>query len=181
MRDRSDAIMVGIDTVLADDPQLNTRLPKGGHDPIRVVVDSNLRLPLSARVLTVDSESGIIVVTTGNADDGRIAELEKAGADVVVVPAVGGQVNLQEMVAELGRIGLQSILLEGGASLAAAALRQCIVDRVAIFIAPKLLGGNDGKMLFNGPGLTVMNEAINLKNIRVSRFGDDILVEGEVA
>jgi diaminohydroxyphosphoribosylaminopyrimidine deaminase/5-amino-6-(5-phosphoribosylamino)uracil reductase len=181
MRDRSDAIMAGIGTVLADDPQLTTRLPDGGQDPIRIVVDSNLQLPVSAQVLTVDSPTGLVVITIESADIVRIKSLEKAGAEVVVVPAVDGQVDLKAMVAELGRRNIQSVLLEGGATLAAAALRQGIIDRVAIFVAPKLLGGNDGAMLFNGIGCTLMSEAVKLENIRVSRFGDDVLYEGEVA
>lgn len=181
MRNRNDAIMVGIGTVLADDPQLTTRLPEGGRDPIRIVVDSHLELPLTARLLNNDSPARVIVVTTDTANADRSGNLQDKGVEVIALPASNGKVDLKLMLAELGRRNIQSILLEGGATLATEALRHGIIDRVAIFIAPKLLGGSDGTMLFNGPGRTAMSDALQLHNTRVRFFGDDILVEGEVA
>lgn len=180
LRDRSDAIMVGIGTVLADNPQLTTRLPQSGQDPIRIIVDSNLQIPVSARVLTVDSKASAIIVTTDRADLRRISALEKFGNEIIVVPNKDGRVDLKVMLAELGRRNIQSILLEGGATLAAEAVRSEIVDRVAMFIAPIFLGGDDGAGVFSGVGCRKLSDAVKLQNTRVQKFGDDILIEGEI-
>ena len=181
MRNRCDAIMVGIGTVLADDPQLTTRLPQGGHDPIRIVVDSKLQLPPSSRLLNVDSSAKVIIVTTEAAPLERAEPLRQMGAEIIVLPAMEGRVDIGLMFAELGRRNIQSVLLEGGATLAAEALRRGMIDRIAIFVAPKMLGGNDGSLLFAGPGVTAMNDAVQLKNTRIRLFDGDILIEGEVA
>ncbi len=182
MRDRTDAIMVGIGTVLADDPQLTTRLSDGaGKDPIRVIVDSNLRIPDHAQVLSSDSPASAIIVTTEAADLDKMNKLQARGVEFIVVGEKDGKVDLLAMVKELGQRNIQSILLEGGAILAAEALRCGIADRAAVFIAPKFLGGDDGSGVFSGPGCTVMNDAVQLKEINVRHFGDDILVEGEIS
>lgn len=181
MRDKTDAIMVGIGTVLADDPQLTTRLPGGvGKDPIRVIVDSKLRIPDNAQVLSVDSPASVIIVTTDAADPVKMDKLKTRGVEFIIVGENDGKVDLLEMVKELGQRDMQSILLEGGAILAAQALRYKIADRAAVFIAPKFLGGDDGSGVFSGVGCTKMNNAVQLKDINVRHFGDDILVEGEI-
>ncbi|PLX98980.1 MAG: bifunctional diaminohydroxyphosphoribosylaminopyrimidine deaminase/5-amino-6-(5-phosphoribosylamino)uracil reductase RibD [Desulfuromonas sp.] len=181
MRNVSDAIMVGVGTVLADDPQLTTRLPHNGKDPVRIIVDSNLKIPETARVFNPDSAAQVILLTTPRADAGKITALQNIGAEVVVVPERNGRVDLRAAMQELGRRDIQSVLLEGGATVAAEALKCGIVDRMAIFIAPKLLVGNDGKCLFNGSGCKLMKDALQLKAVTVRQFADDILVEGEVS
>ena len=181
MRDQSDAIMVGVGTVLEDDPKLTTRLPGGGKDPIRVVVDSKLSIPESALVFNPESPASVIVVTTDQADNSRKQAIEGMGAEIIVVPALDGRVDLKTAMQELGRRGIQSVLLEGGATLAAEALKCGVVDRTALFIAPKFLGGNDGSSLFSGAGCVRLQDAIQLKDIRIRQFADDILVEGEVS
>ncbi len=180
MRDHADAIMVGVGTVLADNPQLTARIPDG-KDPIRVVIDSTLSIPETARVFNPASSAGVIVVTTGQADSGKLKAIEKAGAEIITVPDKDGRVDLQKAMQELGARNIQSILLEGGATLAADALASGVVDRAAVFIAPKLLGGNDGKAVLTGAGCTRLNEALRLQDIRVRRFADDILIEGEIS
>ncbi len=181
MRDRADAIMVGIGTVLADDPKLTTRHPEGGRDPLRVVVDTHLRIPETAQLLTVDSQAGTIVFTTDAADARKRERLVKIGVEVVVVPAVEERVDLQSVMLDLGRRNIQSVLLEGGATLAAEALRRRVVDRAAFFIAPMLFGGDDGSAVFSGRGCRLVKEAVRLDNVRIRQIADDILVEGEVA
>ncbi len=181
MRDRSDAIMAGIGTILADDPQLTTRLPDGGKDPVRVIADSRLRIPVSARVFNPASSAGVIILTTVQAESERKKVLENAGAEIIVVPEQQERIDLQAAMRELGSRGIQSVLLEGGATLAAEALKGGVVDRAAVFIAPKLLGGSDGSAVLAGAGCTRLQDAIQLKGIRLQQFADDILVEGEIS
>ncbi len=180
MRDRSDAIMVGIGTILADDPSLTTRLPEGGKDPVRIIVDSKLRIPESARVVCQESSARSIIITTNQADEAKIVSIQSKGVEVIVVSDRDGRVDLSQAMEKLGALNIQSILLEGGANLAASALKEGIVDRVAVFIAPKLLGGNDGSSVLLGPGCSSLEDALHLKDIRVRHFADDILVEGEI-
>lgn len=181
MRDQSDAIMVGVGTILADDPQLTTRLEKDGKDPTRIVVDSHLRVPVSAKILSLSSTAPTILVTTDTADRERIDQLSRSGIEVVVAPSVDGRVDLKILMEMLGARGVQSILLEGGATLAAEALKSGIVDHVALFVAPKLLGGSDGRSLLSGRGCRFMTDAIRLSDIRLQQFDDDILIEGEIS
>ncbi|BCR04764.1 riboflavin biosynthesis protein RibD [Desulfuromonas versatilis] len=180
LRDRVDAIMVGIGTVLRDDPRLTTRLPEGGRDPLRVVVDGRLRIPEDAAMLRLESAAATLIATTAEAPAEKVARLRAGGADVLVVPGKDGRVGLAELMRELGARGIQSLLLEGGATLNAAALEAGLVDRVMLFVAPKLLGGFGGKGIFAGAGVERLAEARLLEDLRVTRFGDDILVEGEV-
>lgn len=179
LRDQVDGILVGIGTVLADNPQLTTRLPEGGRNPLRIVVDSTLKIPEDAALLN-GSSAPPLIVTTARAPQKRIDALSALGVEILTIPEGEGGVDLAAMMAELGRRGLQSILLEGGAHLNGAALRVGLVDRVMVFIAPKLLGGGDGRGIFAGPGARLLDGAVELDHLRVSRFGDDILVEGEV-
>lgn len=179
LRDQVDGILVGIGTVLADNPQLTTRLPEGGRNPLRIVVDSTLKIPEDAALLN-GSSAPPLIVTTARAPQNRIDALSALGVEILTIPEGEGGVDLAAMMAELGRRGLQSILLEGGAHLNSAALRAGLVDRVMVFIAPKLLGGGDGRGIFAGPGARLLDGAVELDHLRVSRFGDDILVEGEV-
>jgi diaminohydroxyphosphoribosylaminopyrimidine deaminase/5-amino-6-(5-phosphoribosylamino)uracil reductase len=181
LRDRLDAVMVGIGTVLRDDPLLTTRLPEEGRDPVRVVVDTDLRLPEEATLLRSGSPAGTIVATGPSAPAEKAARLERRGVRILRCAAPEGGVDLPELMRRLGTEGIQSILLEGGATLNGAALRAGIVDRVMFFLAPMLLGGGDAPGIFSGPGPQRLAGALRLQGVEVSRSGDDILVEGEVA
>ncbi len=180
LRDRMDAIMVGVGTVLKDDPRLTTRLPEGGQDPLRIVVDSALRIPEAASVLSVASGAPTLIATTARAPRDKIERLRARGAEILEIGERGGRVDLSQLMVQLGAQGIQSILLEGGAELNAGALAADIVDRVMIFVAPKLLGGFGGKGIFAGCGVATLAEARELEDVLVTRFGDDILIEGEV-
>ncbi len=133
-RDEMDAVMVGIGTVLADDPRLTCRR-RGGRDPLRVIIDSRLRIPLGALVLTKEAAPATLLASV-IAQGRKLSALRTRGATVLSLPGRGGRVSLRRLFDELGRRGIASVLLEGGATLAAAALREGLVDRVALFVTP---------------------------------------------
>lgn len=180
LRDCVDAIMVGIGTVEHDDPRLTTRLEEGGRDPLRVVVDSSLRIDESAAILNLDSEAATLIATTDRAPTDKARRLEKKGIELLRATGADGQVDLTALLRHLGQRQIQSVLLEGGASLSGSALKQGLVDRVMVFVAPKLLGGGDGLGIFAGKGVTSMADALHLEDVRTSRLGDDLLIEGEI-
>ncbi|MGA2152287.1 MAG: bifunctional diaminohydroxyphosphoribosylaminopyrimidine deaminase/5-amino-6-(5-phosphoribosylamino)uracil reductase RibD, partial [Geobacteraceae bacterium] len=139
LRSRVDAIMVGVGTVIADDPLLTSRIP-GGKDPLRVVVDSTLRIPLDARLLYLESAAGTVVATV-NDDAAAVARIRERGAEVLICREKNGRVDLHDLLARLGAMTVQSLLLEGGSTLAGEALRLGLIDKVMLFFAPKLVGG----------------------------------------
>jgi diaminohydroxyphosphoribosylaminopyrimidine deaminase/5-amino-6-(5-phosphoribosylamino)uracil reductase len=176
-RAQADAVIVGVGTVLADNPQLNCRIA-GGRDPVRVVVDTRLRTPVDARMLRLRSAAGAIVVTS-KANLKRAARRYRApNVEVVGVGVRDGSVDLVDMMREFGRRGWCNVLFEGGSHLAGAALRAGIIDEVAIFIAPKILGG--GIPAIDGIDAESVRRAIALDSISARQSGLDLLVEGSV-
>lgn len=175
LRSMVDAIMVGVGTVLADDPQLTARIP-GGQDPQRVVVDSSLRISPDARMFCQESSVATIIATVSD-DRHRVEQLESLGAEVLRCRGNQGRVDLRDLLARLGARGVQSILLEGGSELAGEALRAGLIDKCVLFYAPKFLGGADGFGLFGGPSTKRMDECLRLKDVTVRRFGDDVMIE----
>ncbi len=175
LRSQVDAVLVGVGTVEADDPQLTARIPKG-RDPLRVVVDSSLRFPRQARMLRSPSPAGTVIATVSR-EPAATRELESLGAEILRCRGRAGRVDLGDLFAQLGARGVQSLLLEGGGVLAGEALRQGLIDKFLLFFAPKLVGG-EGLAPFIGPGVGRMAEAFRLQDISVTRFDDDILVEG---
>lgn len=174
MRGETDAIMVGRGTVERDDPALTTRHGKG-KNPVRVVVDSELKIPLMARLF---GEAGkVIIATTRRAAKARVREVEERGATVLLLPSVKGGVNLKRLMVKLGEMEIVSLLIEGGGTLAASSVRCGIVDKLALFYAPKVIGG-DGLPLFGGLGVKRLVDSIAVKGMRVKRLGDDFMVEG---
>jgi diaminohydroxyphosphoribosylaminopyrimidine deaminase / 5-amino-6-(5-phosphoribosylamino)uracil reductase len=179
LRHRVDAIVVGIGTVLADDPQLTTRRPGGrGKDPIRIVLDSRLRLPLTARMLKLDSEAPTWVATTSQAPPETIRALTARGAQVLVLPADADRVSLPALLAELGARQVQSLLVEGGAETLGTFFDQRLVNRFYFFYAPKILGGQQAPGMVGGQGIVHLGEAHIAKNLSVRRVGGDLLVSG---
>ncbi len=178
LRDRLDAVMVGAGTVRVDDPRLTCRLPEG-RDPIRIVVDGRLRMSPRARVLRVRSAAPTWVVTAADAPRVREAVLRAAGAEVIRLPG-HGRVRLAAALSELGRRGVTSVLLEGGATLAAAALRGRLVDSVVLFLAPMIIGG-DGLPLVGSLGVRSLSQAPRLGRLRVESVGADLLLESTLS
>ncbi|MFT9493952.1 bifunctional diaminohydroxyphosphoribosylaminopyrimidine deaminase/5-amino-6-(5-phosphoribosylamino)uracil reductase RibD [Anaerosolibacter sp.] len=179
LRHQYAGIMVGIGTVLADDPMLTTRLENGiGIDPVRIIVDSHGRIPLESRVLHLSSSAKTLIATTDQIPKEKLLALQSLGAEVILLPSIQGQVSLPDLTKALGERKLDSILLEGGSTLNYAALEAGIVDKVMAFISPKLLGGAHAKTPIGGQGKSLVRDAIQLKNISIHRFDEDILIEG---
>jgi diaminohydroxyphosphoribosylaminopyrimidine deaminase/5-amino-6-(5-phosphoribosylamino)uracil reductase len=179
LRDEHDAVMVGVGTVLADDPKLTTRR-RGGRDALRIVVDSRGRTPPTAHVVAQESAAGCLIAVTGRAPRRRLEALRQAGAETLVLPARGGRVDLRELWKVLGGRGLLSVLVEGGPELAASALREGVIDKLALFLAPKVLFGNEALSAFGGRSAGRLAQAAELGIRRVRRLGPDLLIEAYV-
>jgi len=176
--------MVGIGTVLRDDPLLNVRLPGGKNifHPLRVIVDSKLRIPFNSRVVRTAGQYRTLVATTRLTSPSRARRLRQAGLELIVVrKSPYGGLNLRALMAELGRRGIVSVLLEGGPTLNASALREKVVDRVLIFMAPKIIGGKKAPGMVGGDGTLRVRDARPVKILRIRRSGPDLMVEGELA
>jgi diaminohydroxyphosphoribosylaminopyrimidine deaminase / 5-amino-6-(5-phosphoribosylamino)uracil reductase len=180
LRDRVDAVMVGAGTVLYDDPQLTTRLPDGGRDAIRVVVDSALTTPENAKILHLESKAPTLLAVLDETCDKKIECYEKPGVQVLRIPGQNGRIDLAVLMRKLGKMDIHSILLEGGSRLNTEMWKCNLVDRAMVCIAPRILGGGDGLSLFSGEGALCMADAIQLEDVRYTLWGPDVLVEGEV-
>ncbi|MDF2720560.1 MAG: 5-amino-6-(5-phosphoribosylamino)uracil reductase [Paenibacillus sp.] len=176
MRHRHQAIMVGVETVIADDPLLTARLETEAIQPIRLIVDSRLRLPLDAQVV-VNQETKTIVLTTNHASIEQILRLNALGVEVIKC-GDGPRVDLKKAMSVLAEREIGSILLEGGGTLNGAMLAEGLVDKVVLFIAPKIVGGRDAPAAFALDGFERMAEAIELSEVNVERFGDDCCISG---
>jgi diaminohydroxyphosphoribosylaminopyrimidine deaminase/5-amino-6-(5-phosphoribosylamino)uracil reductase len=182
LRSQVDAVMVGIGTVLHDDPQLTAR-PPGSRvpQPLRVILDSRLRMPLNAKVLSTKGGGRVMIITTHRAAKPQLENLQRLGATVVIVPAEQGRVSLNACLAELGKRGITTVLLEGGSELNASALRAGLINRFQVYVAPSLLGGQDAKGVFGGTSPTSLTDAMPLKDVQVKRVGKDLFIEAMVA
>lgn len=177
-RHRYSAIMVGVGTVLTDDPQLTCRI-EGGKNPIRIVCDSRLRTPLAAQLVQTAREVPTILATCCT-DLERHAPYAAAGCRVLAVPEQNGRLDLSALMELLGQEGIDSILLEGGGTLNWSALEAGVVQKVLAYIAPKLLGGQTAKTPVSGGGFPSPAEAVTLKTSAITQLGDDLLIESEV-
>jgi diaminohydroxyphosphoribosylaminopyrimidine deaminase/5-amino-6-(5-phosphoribosylamino)uracil reductase len=176
LRHQHEAIMVGIGTVLADDPLLNTRASVPAIDPVRIIVDSKLRLPLDARVVT-DRSIRTIVLTSGEASAEQRVALEAAGVEVVVC-GTDAKVDLAAAMKKLGELEIGSILLEGGGQLNGAMLEAGLIDKIVLYYAAKIIGGADAPGTFTFAGIEKMADAIQLEQVSVEMAGEDICVSG---
>lgn len=183
MRGRYRGIMVGIGTVLADDPMLNCRV-EGGVDPVRIICDSNLHIPTESQIVKTASDMETIVACSQEALESerkqeKIRRLKEAGIQIIGTEGAHG-VNLVELMKKLGGQNIDSILLEGGGTLNASALEDGIVNKVYAYIAGKLIGGMDARSPVEGMGIDRMADAITLQNMEIEKLGDDFCIVGYV-
>ena len=177
LRDRLDAVLVGVGTVLADDPMLTTRLKKG-RDPVRIIVDTDLRIPDEAKVLNSGSSAPTLIAVGAHVPPQRLRRVEKSGVLSLTCPTNEGRIDLAALMDILGGMDIVSLLVEGGSAIMGSMIRERLVDKFYIFKAPKILGGNDGIPMAFGPGPREMADCLRIKHIKLRRFGDDILVRG---
>ena len=181
LRHRTDAIMVGINTIRHDNPSLTTRLPDSqGSDPVRVILDTHLSISPDAQVLRQTSAKPTILVAGSPVAEDKKQAFEKLGARVLEVTLRNDLIDMNALMAQLGAMELTSLLIEGGSRVLASAFNQAVVDKVFFFYAPKILGGDDGIPICSGPGAEQMAECIRINGIAVHQFGDDVLIEGYV-
>lgn len=179
LRDIYDGILVGINTVLTDDPLLTARV-EGGKNPMRIVVDSKLRIPLEAKVIT-DKSAKTVIATTNIADKDKIELLKAQDIEVIIVDSdEDDKVDIIKLLAILGQKNICSILVEGGAQIHGSFVAQNLVDKVYVFIAPKLVGGKEAKSPIEGIGISNLAKAIQLENIQTETLSGDILITGKV-
>lgn len=178
-RNKYMGIMVGINTVLADDPMLSCRI-EGGRNPIRIICDTKLRTPMEAQIVKSAKGQKTILATAETEEEKRKA-YEAAGCEILTVKKKDGHLDLQDLMKKLGNAGIDSILLEGGADLNASALKQGIVKEVHTYVAPKLFGGKEAKTPIAGEGVLYPKEAYPLKIKDIKRLGEDYLIQSEVS
>jgi diaminohydroxyphosphoribosylaminopyrimidine deaminase/5-amino-6-(5-phosphoribosylamino)uracil reductase len=176
LRDQVDGVVVGIGTILRDDPSLTARI-KGGRDPYRIVFDSQLRIPENAKVVET-FPSKTIVATTELAPRDKMERLKKKGVQVLIFDSAEGRVDLRSCLHKVGEMGMMSLLVEGGAQINGSFLDQGSIDKILLFLSPKLIGDHQASGIFGGQGVAYLKEAISVRDLKVRRIGDDILLEG---
>jgi diaminohydroxyphosphoribosylaminopyrimidine deaminase/5-amino-6-(5-phosphoribosylamino)uracil reductase len=176
LRNKYDAVVVGAGTVIADNPQLTCRIA-GGRDPWRIILDARLRIPLNAEFLRGRGKDKNLIVTSDTAPAGKIRALKNLGAMVWRLPAREGAVRWLPLLKKLAKIGIASVLIEGGATTAAGALKEKMVDKMLLFYAPRLLGG-DGRYMIDSLGIEHIKQSVMLQNLKVQKSGADLLISG---
>lgn len=174
MRHQLKGIMTGINTILADNPLLTCRI-EGGMEPVKIMVDSKLKIPLDANVL----KGRCIIGTTHNCDKTKQKALEKMGINIITTHGQD-RVDVTELMKKLAEIKIDSILLEGGGTLSYSMLSEGLVDKAVFFIAPKIIGGENAKTPVEGNGIELMRNAIELENTNIKSIGRDFMIYGDV-
>ncbi|MGE5544342.1 MAG: RibD family protein, partial [Bacillota bacterium] len=181
LRNTYDAVLVGIGTVLKDDPRLNTRLPQEDtRDPVRLIIDARLETPTDSRILQTAGQQETIIYCLSGVDSLKVKQFTDLGAEVVAIRGSSGRVPLEEVFRDVAQRGLMSVLMEAGSQINAYALEKRLVDKVYWFIAPRICGGDQAVSPVGGRGIELMSQTINLKNVIVRSFEGDLLVEGYV-
>lgn len=174
LRNSVDAVLVGIDTVLKDNPRLTCRIPNG-KDPKRVIVDSKLRMPLNSDVL---NDGNVIIATTKFCNKKKKRGLEEKNIELMIFN--DKKIKLRKLMEELAKKEIISVLIEGGAEIAGSAIDEKIVDKVIFIISPKIIGGNNALSAVGGEGTAKISNSIELRNLRFRRFDDDVVIEGNL-
>jgi diaminohydroxyphosphoribosylaminopyrimidine deaminase/5-amino-6-(5-phosphoribosylamino)uracil reductase len=176
LRDRVDGILIGVGTLLRDDPLLTARV-KGARDPFRIILDSRLRIPEGARVVRNLPERTIIASTRA-APGKKVERLEKKGVRVLIVDSKAGRVDLRSCLRRLGEIGLVTLMVEGGSRVNGAFLDERLFDKFLLFLSPRLIGDPHAIGMFDGKGFKHLKDATPLERLKTRRIGQDILIEG---
>ncbi|MCK9203080.1 MAG: bifunctional diaminohydroxyphosphoribosylaminopyrimidine deaminase/5-amino-6-(5-phosphoribosylamino)uracil reductase RibD [Bacteroidales bacterium] len=181
MRQQLGGVMVGVNTIMFDDPQLNIRLQarKKWKNPLKIVTDTHGRIPLGAKIFKQDPQLALIA-TTGLASKSRLRDMERLGAQVLICPVKDDRVDLRFLMRSLGVMGIDSVMIEGGGALAFSAIKAGIVDKIVTFIAPKILGGKNAPTPVGGDGIPLMEQAVMLEDMKARKIGQDIMVEGRI-
>jgi diaminohydroxyphosphoribosylaminopyrimidine deaminase/5-amino-6-(5-phosphoribosylamino)uracil reductase len=177
LRKKVDAILVGIETVLHDDPELTVRLGKKfTGQPIPIVLDSRLRIPIESRLLKIHKSP--LIITTNKADQEKKSDLEHMGSRVLIFDSDNnGKIDLHSLLKKLGELGITSVLVEGGSTVAASALSQRVVDKIVLFYSPKIIGA-EGISMVGGLNILKVKEALAIRGLKVKVFGEELMIEG---
>lgn len=175
LRTEVDAVMVGLNTVLRDNPELTPRLSRG-KDPIKIVVDSNLKIPKNCNLMK--NPAKLIIAVTNKAPKNDIKKMQQKGVTIIPAKSKMGMVDLQDLIKQLGKHEISSVMIEGGSELNSSAIRADVVDKILIFTAPKIIGNGLGAI--GNLGIKTVDKAINLKNPVAKKIGNDILIEGHL-
>jgi len=179
LRDAVDAILVGVGTVVADNPRLTTRLPhKKGKNSLRIILDTYLRTPPDSFVVSQTQDAPTLIATGPKPYKKRKVAMERLGVEILPLPLVRGRVSLAELLNHLGNRDITSLLVEGGAEVHGGFFYDKLVDKVYIFFAPKIIGGNSAVTMVGGIGVQTVPEASLLRDVRFRRFDNDIMIEG---
>lgn len=177
-RNKYSSIMVGVGTVIADNPSLTCRIT-GGRNPIRIICDTELNTPIDSTLITTAKEVRTIIATACTSSERQRPYLTY-GCEILSINRYQNHIDLNHLMTELGKAGIDSVLLEGGSALNFSALQSRIVNKVQAYIASKLFGGEQSKSPVGGAGIQEVNNCFTLKNQTLTWFGEDVLMEGEV-
>ena len=182
LREGVDAILTGVGTVLADDPMLNVRIrTRRKRQPLRVIVDSHLSIPLTANVIRTANEQSTLVVTTHKASTDRIKEIKNHGANILYIEPTGsGWINMDILLDHLGKEGIMSLLVEGGSRVITSFLQEGLTDKIIVIYGPIIIGGDDSIPMVKGTSPPSLDKAIRITDSTVRKIGDDIVVEGYI-
>lgn len=179
LRARVGAVLVGVNTIIVDNPRLTCRIGKGGgRNPLKIIVDSRLRAPLNARIF---DECKVLIATTRKHDSRKRKLLEERGVKFLIVGGdKNGRVDLKKLMGKLSELEITSVLIEGGGEVNASALEAGIVDKILFYVAPKIIGGVGGKTPVAGEGVELVKNAVKIKDMTINKIGEDILLEGHI-
>ena len=181
MRHENDAILIGAGTLIADNPSLTARVNDfDAKDPVRIILDPDLVINENAKILTQKSNAPTIIATCQDAPVSKKDSLKNAGAKIIELPCKDRQFDLNTLLQKIGQMDITSLLVEGGSNIIKSFFKENLINKAYFFIAPKIYGGNDGVPICSGTGPKLMKDAINLSNIDISRFDDDILIKGYI-
>lgn len=180
LRNKMMGIMVGVNTVISDNPALTYRGIADGRNPLRIVVDSNLRVPMDSEIISNNNGNTIAACVKG-ADESKKERLLKAGVRIIETDSNDGRVDLHQLMIKLGEENIDSILIEGGGTLNFSALNEGIVDKVRFYISPKIIGGQKSRNSISGEGFKTIENCVNLENILYEKLGDELIAEGYIS